>query len=120
MSQQAGAFVLKRAADKADSAVPANAASTRYSWRSRAFPISSGTPSLPSRIRDEILEYYAFVFCQGGFGQLGMTFEQFLLVVAEVGPNRLQADGKTDGDRLINFPTVWGRRTTETGRRNRA
>jgi hypothetical protein len=38
----------------------------------------------PLIIRDEMLEVYAFVFCQGGFRQLGMTFEQFLLVAAAI------------------------------------
>jgi hypothetical protein len=33
-----------------------------------------------------MLELYAFIFCQGGFRQLGMTFEQFLLVAAAVKP----------------------------------
>ena len=34
------------------------------------------------RIPDEILDYYAWLFCQGGFLNLHMTFEQFLTVVA--------------------------------------
>jgi len=34
------------------------------------------------RISDEILDYYGWVFCQGGFLNLHMTFEQFLTVVA--------------------------------------
>jgi hypothetical protein len=34
------------------------------------------------RIPDEILDYYGWVFCQGGFLNLHMTFEQFLTVVA--------------------------------------
>jgi hypothetical protein len=42
-------------------------------------------------IRDEMLEFYAFVFCQGGFRQAGMTFEQFLLVAAAIKPNDLPA-----------------------------
>jgi len=29
-------------------------------------------------IRDEMQELYAFIFCQGGFRQRGMTFEQFV------------------------------------------
>jgi len=33
-----------------------------------------------------MVEFYAFVFCQGGFRQVGMTFEQFLLVAAAVKP----------------------------------
>jgi hypothetical protein len=52
----------------------------------RAFPIASTSPALPVTIRDETLEFYAFVFCQGGFRQLGMTFEQLLLVAAAIKP----------------------------------
>jgi len=40
---------------------------------------------------DEVLELYAFLFCQGGFRQLGMTFEQFLLVIAAFKPGDLTA-----------------------------
>ena len=57
-----------------------------------AFPESSTPPTLPVTIRDEMLEFYAFVFCQGGFRQLGMTFEQFLLVAAAVVPANLPAN----------------------------
>ena len=56
-----------------------------------AFPEASTSPSLPTTIRDEMLEFYAFVFCQGGFRQLGMTFEQFLLVAAAIKPDDLPA-----------------------------
>lgn len=52
----------------------------------RAFPEASASRVLPTTIRDETLEFYAFVFCQGGFRQLGMTFEQFLLVAAAIKP----------------------------------
>jgi hypothetical protein len=38
-----------------------------------------------------MLEFYAFVFCQGGFRQAGMTFEQFLLVAAAIKPSDLPA-----------------------------
>jgi hypothetical protein len=37
-----------------------------------------------------MLELYAFIFCQGGFRQLEMTFEQFLLVAAAIKPADLQ------------------------------
>jgi hypothetical protein len=57
----------------------------------RAFPEASTSPALPMTIRDEMLEFYAFVFCQGGFRQVGMTFEQFLLVAAAVKPADLPA-----------------------------
>jgi len=40
-------------------------------------------------IPDEILEYFGWVFCQGGFLNLHMTFEQFLSVVAAVSPAAL-------------------------------
>jgi hypothetical protein len=38
-----------------------------------------------------MLEYYAFIFCQGGFRLLDMTFEQFLLVAAAIKPADLPA-----------------------------
>jgi hypothetical protein len=47
----------------------------------RHFPIVADAPILPVRIPDGLVNYYAFIFCQGGFQQLGITFEQFLLVV---------------------------------------
>ena len=56
----------------------------------RAFPEASTSPA-PTTIRDEMVEFYAFVFCQGGFRQVGMTFEQFLLVAAAVRPGDLPA-----------------------------
>jgi hypothetical protein len=42
-------------------------------------------------MRDEILDLYAFLFCQGGFRHVGMTFEQFLLVIAFLAPSELCA-----------------------------
>jgi len=57
----------------------------------RAFPEASTSPALPMTIRDEMVEFYAFVFCQGGFRQVGMTFEQFLLVAAALKPADLPA-----------------------------
>lgn len=60
------------------------------------FPEASKAPALPLTIRDETLEFYAFVFCQGGFRQLGMTFEQFLLVAAVVKPADLPATREED------------------------
>ena len=57
----------------------------------RAFPEASASPALPMTIRDEMVEFYAFVFCQGGFRQVGMTFEQFLLVAAALKPADLPA-----------------------------
>ncbi|MGA9722131.1 MAG: hypothetical protein WBQ86_06750 [Candidatus Binatus sp.] len=55
------------------------------------FPEAFASRALPVIIRDEMLEFYAFVFCQGGFRQLGMTFEQFLLVAAAIKPADLPA-----------------------------
>jgi hypothetical protein len=55
----------------------------------REFPIAETVPSLPLAIRDEVLDLYAFLFCQGGFRHLGMTFEQFLLVIAAFKPGDL-------------------------------
>jgi len=57
----------------------------------RAFPGAQTPPTLPTAIRDEMLELYAFIFCQGGFRQLEMTFEQFLLVAAAIKPADLPA-----------------------------
>jgi hypothetical protein len=57
----------------------------------RAFLNRPTRPTLPMTIRDEMLELYAFIFCQGGFRQLGMTFEQFLLVAAAIKPADLRA-----------------------------
>jgi hypothetical protein len=42
-------------------------------------------------MNDDVLDLYAFLFCQGGFRQLGMTFEQFLLVIATFKPGDLTA-----------------------------
>jgi hypothetical protein len=58
----------------------------------RDFPCSSTVPVLPISIADEILDYYAFIFCQFGFGQLKMTFEQFLLVASAVRSAGLNAE----------------------------
>lgn len=68
--------------------VPAVVVSTR---EPRAFPEATTRPTLPLVIRDEMLELYAFTFCQGGFRQLDMTFEQFLLVAAAIKPDELTA-----------------------------
>ena len=47
------------------------------------------SPSL-LKMSDEILDYYAFLFCQRGFRNLGLTFEQFLEVVDAVRPGGLR------------------------------
>src|SRR5260370_27616965 len=56
------------------------------------FPVVSTLPRLPVMIPDEILDYYGWVFCQGGFLNLHMTFEQFLAVVAAVMPAGFSPD----------------------------
>ena len=58
----------------------------------RRFPIVSTLPRLPVMIPDEILDYYGWVFCQGGFLNLQMTFEQFLAVVAALSPTGLSPE----------------------------
>jgi hypothetical protein len=62
-----------------------------FAYEPHAFPHASTSPALPMTIRDEMLEFYALVFCQGGFRQLGITFEQFLLVAAAIKPADLPA-----------------------------
>ena len=52
---------------------------------SRSFPAASTRPQLPPVLSEEILDYYGWVFCQGGFANLGMTFEEFLAVAAKLG-----------------------------------
>ena len=58
----------------------------------RRFPVVSTPPRLPVVIADEILDYYGWLFCQGGFSNLNMTFEQFLAVVAAVSPSGLSPE----------------------------
>ncbi len=68
-----------------------NAASANRKLKLPAFKHAEPSrPNSPLRMSDEILEFYAFVFCQGGFRQLGMTFEQFLEVVDVVRPGGLR------------------------------
>jgi hypothetical protein len=66
-----------------------NDAERRRFEEPRRFPLVSTLPRLPLAIPDEILDYYGWVFCQGGFLNLQMTFEQFLAVVAAVSPSGL-------------------------------
>ena len=86
-------------ADAAEVRVATNGSSRRIESaaianRNRKLPVlihaEPARPSSPLRMSDEILEFYAFVFCQGGFRQLGMTFEQFLEVVDVVRPGGLR------------------------------
>jgi hypothetical protein len=50
----------------------------------RDFPTASRRERKIPIISDEILEFYAFLFCQGRYGSLGMTFEHFLLVLTSL------------------------------------
>jgi hypothetical protein len=77
--------------------IPARSISVR---EPRAFPEASTRPTLPPIIRDEMLELYAFTFCQGGFRQLEMTFEQFLLVAAAIKPDALSRRGAEACDEI--------------------
>ena len=51
----------------------------------RSFPSVSTRPQVPVVMSEELLDYYGRVFCQGGFANLGMTFEEFLAVAAKFG-----------------------------------
>jgi len=50
----------------------------------RDYPIASRRERQLLIIPDAILEFYAFLFCQGQYLSLGMTFEHFLIVVTSV------------------------------------
>ena len=50
----------------------------------REYPMASRRERQLLIIPDAILEFYAFLFCQGQYLSLGMTFEHFLLVVTSV------------------------------------
>ena len=64
----------------------------------RLFPMAANRPQLPAMIPDEILDFYGFLFCQGGFRKLGMTFEGFLSVIAAVKPANLSFDSSDAQD----------------------
>jgi hypothetical protein len=59
-----------------------------------AYPTASTPFNVSLMMRDEILDLYAFIFCQRGYRQLGLTFEQFLLVAAAFKPGDLHASWK--------------------------
>ena len=59
-----------------------------------AYPATSTPFTQSLMMRDEILELYAFIFCQRGYRQMGLTFEQFLLVAAAFKPSDLHASWK--------------------------
>jgi hypothetical protein len=59
-----------------------------------AYPATSTPLNLSLMMRDEILELYAFIFCQRGYRELGLTFEQFLIVAAAFKPSDLHASWK--------------------------
>ena len=68
----------------------------------RQFPIVTTPPRLPVMIPDEILDYYGWVFCQGGFVNLQMTFEQFLTVIAAVSPSGLCPEYEDGGEMNVH------------------
>lgn len=74
------------------SVVPEAGSEPRRLDEPRRFPLVSTLPRLPLMIPDEILDYYGWVFCQGGFLNLQMTFEQFLAVVAALSPTGLSPE----------------------------
>ena len=74
--------------DRIDELASSNGAARQID-EPRRFPLVTTLPRLPVMIPDEILDYYGWVFCQGGFLNLQMTFEQFLAVVAAVSPSGL-------------------------------
>jgi hypothetical protein len=76
-------------ADSQVDALESGNGSVRQLDEPRRFPLVTTLPRLPLMIPDEILDYYGWVFCQGGFLNLHMTFEQFLAVVAAVSPSGL-------------------------------
>ena len=51
-----------------------------------AFPAASTPSDLPLMMRDEIRICTPSFFCQCGYRQLGLTFEQFLIVAAAFTP----------------------------------
>ncbi len=72
--------------------IPERAVMAEAAIEPRRFPLVSTLPRLPLMIPDEILDYYGWVFCQGGFLNLQMTFEQFLAVVAALSPTGLSPE----------------------------
>jgi hypothetical protein len=76
-------------ADGDAAAEPHSALEALHTRSPRSFPSVSTMPRLLLTIPDEILDYFGWVFCQGGFSNLHMTFEQFLAVVAKVSPAAL-------------------------------
>ena len=74
---------------------------TAFTGGPRTFPVVSSLPRLPVMIPDEILDYYGWVFCQGGFLNLHMTFEQFLTVVAAVSPSGLCPEYDGGSERAV-------------------
>jgi hypothetical protein len=83
-------------------AVADNYAERRRFEEPRRFPLVSTLPRLPLAIPDEILDYYGWVFCQGGFLNLQMTFEQFLAVVAAVSPSGLVPEYEDSGSASLS------------------
>ena len=86
------------AVDDEDAVLDGGRGEARRTDEPRRFPHVSTMPRLPLMIPDEILDYYGWVFCQGGFLNLQMTFEQFLAVVAAVSPSGLCPEYEDSGN----------------------
>jgi hypothetical protein len=92
MSPEANVLQFPRLNGKSAATKPVRVDHEKFSGpEPRDFPIAPSVPSLPAAIRDEVLDLYAFLFCQRGFRHLGMTFEQFLLVMTALRPGDLDA-----------------------------
>src|SRR5437899_12401833 len=63
-----------------------------------AFPLAPACPELPPALADELLDFYAFILCQGGSRHVGLTFEHFLLVVETVVAGRRHPTCEDEGD----------------------
>jgi len=62
----------------------------------RLFSTVETRPEAPPVMSEEILDYYGWVFCQGGFANLDVTFGQFLAVAAKLGAQGLISYEFTD------------------------
>ena len=97
MSAAAQNNILRFRRSESDAAEPRSivkSAERRPDVNLAAYPAASTPFSQSLMMRDEILELYAFIFCQRGYRQLGLTFEQFLRVAAAFKPSDLHASWK--------------------------
>ena len=78
--------LLKKAEGSPASSVPEMPVPLKISSATapRSFPVVLNQPQLPV-MSDETLDHYGRVFCQGGFANLHLTFDQFLAVAAKLG-----------------------------------